>query len=123
MTRVSNSRLVFLPTGAALTLAYEVEGAFGDGRHGLERVFVAARTGTILDRVPLTYNFLARRVFDFASACRSERIRRPMNAHRMTRLLGITMRRHLKRNEGSPPRAVTPKLIWSSPCWENCTNF
>ena len=100
---VSNSRLVFLPTGSALTLAYEVEGAFGDGRDDFERVFIAARTGTILDRVPLTYNFLARKVFDFASACRSERIRRPMNARRATRLLGITMRRHLKRNERSPP--------------------
>ena len=100
---VSNSRLVFWPTGAALTLAYEAEGSFGDGRYGFERVFVAARTGTILDRVPLTSHFLARRVFDFASACRSERIRRPMHARRATRLLGITMRRHLKRNERSAP--------------------
>lgn len=95
------SRIVYWPAQTSLTLSYEVDGLFGDRMGGVERVYIDARTGSILERLPLLYRARDRRIYDFQSACRSAGVRRPMGGRSAIRLLSITMRRHLKRDEGS----------------------
>lgn len=103
---VWDSRLVYWPTSDAVTLSYEIEGVFGDDVDHAERIYVDARTGELLDRSSLIHRSVVRRVYDFESACMSAGIRNPMGAFNSTRLLGISMRRHLKREEGSDPSGL-----------------
>ena len=74
----SAARLAFWPDGNDLRLSYVLEGAFPHADRPVapvERVYVDAVTGRVLDRLPLVLHALDRRVHDFAAACRDYGIR------------------------------------------------
>ena len=98
---VSSQRLVYWPDGSRLRLSYEIEGVFDDGNSGYERIYVDAHSGEVLERLPVNYHALDRRIYDFERACRSARIRSLVNDKRSASLVGMTLRRHLVRNETS----------------------
>ena len=74
----SSSRLVFWPSGTQVRLSYELEGEFPGAEERpaapLERVYVDASTGQVLDRLPLRRQAVDRRIHDFALACLSSGI-------------------------------------------------
>ena len=72
------ARLVLWPDGDELRLSYVLEGAFPDAARPVapvERVYVDAVTGRVLDRLPLVRHALDRRVHDFSAACRNYGVR------------------------------------------------
>ena len=73
-----SARLVLWPDGNDLRLSYALDGAFPHAARpvaAVERVYVDAVTGRVLDRLPLVRHALDRRVHDFAAACRDYGIR------------------------------------------------
>ena len=98
---VSSQRLVYWPDGSRLRLTYEIDGVFDDGNSAHERLYVDAHTGDLLERLPLDFQGLDRRIYDFERACRSARIRSLVNDKRSARLVTMALRRHLVRNEKS----------------------
>ena len=98
---LSSQRLVYWPDGSRLRLSYEIDGVFDDGNSGYERLYVDAHSGDLLERLPLDFQALDRRIYDFDRACRSARIRSLVSDKRSFRLLSMAMRRHLVRNETS----------------------
>ena len=99
---VVQSRLVYWPIGSELALAYGITGAIRDSRVVVERLYIDARAGAVLERVPLVHGARARKVYDFESACRSEGVRGVVGAWASDRLLRSALQRHLVRSEGSP---------------------
>ena len=70
-------RLVYWPAGDHVRLSYELEGTFPFASRPaapVERVYVDAATGQVLDRRARTRRALYRRIHDFAQACRREGI-------------------------------------------------
>ena len=66
-------RLVYWPAGDHVRLSYELEGTFPSAARpaaSVERVYVDAATGQVLDRRARTRRALYRRIHDFAQACR-----------------------------------------------------
>lgn len=98
---LSSQRLVYWPDGSRLRLSYEIDGVFDNGNSGYERLYVDAHSGDLLERLPLDFQALNRRIYDFDRACRSARIRSVVSDKRSVRLLTTAMRRHLVRNETS----------------------
>lgn len=98
---LSSQRLVYWPDGSRLRLSYEIEGVLGDQSSGSERIYVDAHFGEMLERLPLDYHALDRRIYDLERACRSARIRSLVNDRRSARLVTMALRRHLVRNETS----------------------
>ena len=68
----SEGRLVFWPDGNELKLSYEVDGLFLDGSGAFERVYVDAHSGGILERLPLQFEGLDRRIHHWDAACVSQ---------------------------------------------------
>ena len=99
--KVVQSRLVHWPNGSVLTLAYEITGAIWGSRAGVERLYIDARAGAVLERVPLVHGARARKVYDFESACRSEGVGGLVGARASHRLLELSLQRHLVRSEAS----------------------
>ena len=99
-------RLVFLPLGGTLRLSYEVEGSFDEGSAQHERVYVDAHTGVVLDRLPLIYQALARRLYDFRATCASAKVRRPIGMLRSMGFLRRTLKRQLVRDDVSGPSGL-----------------
>ena len=98
---LSSQRLVYWPDGSRLRLSYEIEGVLDDGSSGYERLYVDAHSGEVLERLPMDYHALDRKIFDFERACRSARIRSLVNDKRSAGLVAMALRRHLVRNETS----------------------
>ena len=98
-----SKRLVYWPNSSRLTLCYELDGAFEDGDSGFERIYVDAHSGDLVERLPLEFRGLDRRIYDFAQACRSERVRSLVSNRRSAALMTTAMRRHLVRHEASSP--------------------
>ena len=96
-----SQRLVYWPDGSRLRLSYEIDGVFDEGNSGYERLYVDAHSGDLLERLPLDFRALDRRIYDFDRACRSARIRSVVSDKRSVRLLATAMRRHLVRSETS----------------------
>jgi len=98
-----NSHLVYWPKDDRAVLAREVHSVFGDGQDPAGRHYVDTHSGHILDRLPTAYGARARKVYDFESACRSERVGALMGEPQSHRLVTIAVGRHLVREEGSGP--------------------
>ena len=98
---LSSERLVYWPDGSLLRLSYEIEGVLDDRSSGYERIYVDAHSGEMLERLPLDYHGLDRKIYDLERACRSARIRSLVNDKRSARLVTMALRRHLVRNETS----------------------
>ncbi len=98
---LSSHRLVYWPDGSRLRLSYEIDGVFDNGNSSYERLYVDAHSGDLLERLPLDFQALDRRIYDFDRACRSARVRSVVSDKRSVRLLTTAMRRHLVRNERS----------------------
>ena len=74
---MSAARLVFWPAGDEVRLSYELDGTFPQALRRtapVERVYVDASTGEVLDRLSLTHRALVREIRDFALACEREGI-------------------------------------------------
>ena len=95
------TRVVFWPIGGSLRLAYELEGVFDGGSAEIERLYVDAHNGAVLDRLSLSFSGMERRVFDFAAACQSAKVSRRIGPRRSLQLLRVASKRHLARDETS----------------------
>ena len=95
------TRLVLRPIGSSLRLAYELEGVFDGGSAEIERAYVDAHDGVVLDRLSLSFSGMERQVFDFAAPCRSARVSRRIGPRRSFQLLRVASKRHLARDETS----------------------
>ena len=112
--RPPTGRIIFWPDGGRLRLSYELQGWFSDnGEANLQRVYVDAHNGEVLERLPLTHHGLARRVYDFGAACRGARVRRKMRPRRSLRLVEYAMRTHV-RSEASRPGNVEVERLFES---------
>ncbi len=98
---LSSQRLVYWPDGIDLKLSHEITGVFDDGDSGFELLYVDAHSGGVLERLPLDFQALDRRIYDFERACRSARVRSLVNNGRSSRLVTMALHRHLVRSETS----------------------
>ena len=106
-SEIPSGRLVYWLGGGSLRLAYELDsGSAGAVGMQAERVYVDARTGTVLQRMPLVHRGLDRRAYDFAAACDDLRIRRKISMRRFAQVVNRAMSRHSRTERsapGSPP--------------------
>ncbi len=107
--RVLGQRLVFWPAGSDLVLAYEVEGAFANPSGArFERVYLDARSGRVIERLPMEFTAVDRRIYDFEDACRGYGRGRPLDIGDSTRLVMRAISGHLGRSESTGRSSRAP---------------
>ncbi len=98
---LASKRLACWPDGTQLVLTYELEGVFQDGSSGFERIYVDAHSGDVIERIPLDFHVLDRRIYDYSKGCQGSGVRSFVSDRRSLGLMTTALRRHLVRNETS----------------------